>query len=351
MMKRIPMLDWKLMNKRVFVRADLNTKLSGTSVPHSLKFKRLLPTLAYLKKAGAQITLATHIDRPTHFQPEFSTRQLTHFLNQEGFSCLYSTPESLSALLEHEHDIMLLENLRFYPEEETNSRNFAHKITQKCDYFVEDGFGVLARKETSITTAAELFKPEKRSIGLLVAEELEHLQPVKKNPKQPYLVMVGGGKGEEKIKTLYHFLDKATHIALLPGLSELPEAYDFIQDAHKHSVTLLLPEDYVMIDDKKISIGTQTLKQWRPIILSMQTIIYNGLMGFISEPETTAMTHALFELFKQSEAEKIIIAGGDTTFAAQQWHIHGEKIFLSTGGGATLSYLAGQKLPGLKIVT
>jgi 3-phosphoglycerate kinase len=349
-MKQIPLLTWPLTNKRVFVRADLNTELTAPDFPQSLKFQRLLPTLEYIKKARARIVLATHIGRPHGFDAQFSTRQLTHYFNQAGFSCVYSTPENLPAMLDYNHDIILLENLRFYPEEEAQSNLFAQKITYKCDYFVEDGFGVLMRNETSITTAAQLFKPEKRSMGLLVAEELTHLRPLKKNPEKPFLVMVGGGKGEEKLKTLYHFLDKATHIALLPGLSELPEVQDFIHEAQKHGTIILMPEDYVIIDDQKISIGPKTLKNWQPLILSMQTIVYNGLMGFVDKPDTTVMTHKLFELFAQSTAT-VIIAGGDTTLAAQQWHITSDRIFLSTGGGATLSYLSGQKLPGLKIVT
>lgn len=349
-MKNISLLAWALAQKRVFVRADLNTPLGGDLFPESLKFQRLLPTLLYLKKSGAQVTLATHIGRPQGFDPRLSTRQLTHYFNQAGLSCIYSTPEHIQPLLEHRHDILLLENMRFYPEEQRESIEFARKITTGCDYFVQDGFGVLGRTETSVVTAAQIFKPEKRSIGLLVKQELDHLRPLKKNPQKPFLLILGGAKGEEKLSIIAHFIGKITHLALLPGVSELIDAQDVIAYAQQQDITVILPEDYIIIDQQKIALGPKSLDHLQAIIPQMQTIVYNGLMGFLENPETTVNTRKLFEMIARSGATAVL-AGGDTTQAAQQWHLLGDKLFLSTGGSSTLLYLSGQKLPGLKVVT
>ncbi len=343
------MLSWNLSEKRVFLRADLNTNLQPDLFAKSLKFQRLLPTLTYLKEQGARVTVATHIGRPHAYDQAYSTEKLTDHFIQAGFSCSWSTPENLSKKLEDRTDILLLENLRFYPQEEWDSIEFAKKITQKSDFFIEDGFGVLARHETSIITAAELFSPEKRSTGFLINEELTHLEPIKNGAKKPYMVIVGGGKGLEKLNMLYNFFDKATHITLCPGLSELPEAVRFVQDAQTAGITVLMPRDFILFDDKKISIGPKTFSDWQPVLKGMKTIVYNGMMGMLQQPETTEYTKKLFQLFTHLEAE-IVIAGGDTTLAAQLWNINAKNIFLSTGGGATLSYVSGQNLPGLDII-
>ncbi len=343
------MLNWDLVGKRVFLRADLNTNLEPALFVKSLKFQRLLPTLYYLKEHGAHVTLATHIGRPRGYDPEYSTEQLTDHFMRAGFSCMWSNVENLKNALQKDVDILLLENLRFYPQEEWANLEFAKKISQNCTFFIEDGFGVLAREETSIITAAQLFKPEDRSIGLTVQHELEHLQPIKDSPKKPYMVIVGGGKGLEKLQVLYNFFDKATHIALCPGLNELPETESFIRDAQKAGITVLIPTDYLLYENKKISIGLETFLTWQHIIISMETIIYNGMMGLLEQPATTEYTQKLFELFMHTQAA-IVIAGGDTTLAAQLWNINKKNIYLSTGGGSTLAYLSDQVLPGLEII-
>lgn len=343
------LLGWKLAGKRVFLRADLNTALEPTIFTQSLKFQRLLPTLAYLKAHGAHVTLVTHLDRPHGYDPKLSTQQLVPYFMQAGFSCIFSTPDTLSHCLTKSYDTILLENIRFYTQEEHASSAFAQKITEQCSFFVEDGFGVLARQETSIITAAQLFKQEDRSTGLLVQRELEELQPLKHTAKRPYLVMVGGGKPLEKLQTLYSFFDRATHIALCPGLSELPEAASFERDAHAAGIVLLVPTDYLIYEGKKISIGPKTYAAWQPIITSMQTIVYNGMMGIMHVPETTFYTKKIFELFMHTDAQ-VIIAGGDTSLAAQLWDITAKNIYLSTGGGSTLAYLGGNRLPGLEII-
>ncbi len=341
------MLSWSLTSKRVFVRTDLNTALGHVHFNNSLKFKRLLLTLTYLKQQGARVTLATHLGRPHGFEPELSTRPLAHYFQEAGFSCAWSTVPELEKTLSEHHDIILLENLRFYADEDTNSISFAKKITQDAHFFVEDGFGVLAREDTSVTTAAELFGPEDRSIGLAVEYELKRLNPLKDNVKKPYLVMIGGGKGPEKLETLYNFFDKVTHIALCPGVSEQKEVKNFIKRAQENNVNILMPLDYI---EQKASIGLETYRQWQPIITEMRTIVYSGLMGFVDKPDTLTITQQLFELFDQSDAQ-VVLAGGDTTLAAQAWGLENStNIILSTGGGSTLTYLSGQPLPGLEVI-
>lgn len=329
--------SWNLADKQVLVRADLNTDLH--TIERSLKFQRLLPTLQYIKDQGARTLLLTHLGRPHRFQAALSTQPLVSLFEKHGFR--------------KNTDIVVHENVRFNPQEDTQSLDFAQQLAHGCDFFVEDGFGVLAREETSVVTVAQLFKPAYRSIGFLVQQELEHLQPIKDHAEKPYLVMVGGGKAQEKLTTLYNFLDKATHIALCPALSDtstssvLKTVNELKQAADKRGVTLLLPHDYLY---DKATIGLETVAAWLPIIQSAHTIVYNGLMGYPDRSETTTVTRQLFETFMTLPHTQVIIAGGDTTLAAQDWNIDGKNIFLSTGGGATLTYLAGQNLPGLTVL-
>ena len=347
------MLSWALAGKRVFVRADLNTHLEPELFMQSLKFQRSLHTLRYLKAHGARVTLATHIDRPHGYDPRLSTQQLVDYFIQVGFSCVWSDIEGLEPLLDQGHDLLLLENVRFYPQKERQSVDFARKITKRCDFFVEDGFGVLARNDSSSTTAAGLFNPADRSYGFLVQHELAHLKFFKDHAKKPYLLMIGGGKGLEKLESAYHFFDTATHIALCPGVSELPESASFVRDARAAAIDVLMPLDYLMYGTQKMSIGPETYLAWKKIIMSMRTIVFNGLMGMLELPETTQYSRKLFELFVHAGAHDgadIVIAGGDSTLAAQLWGSLGERIYLSTGGGSTLKYLSGQPLPGLAVL-
>ncbi|CAM6002343.1 unnamed protein product [Sphagnum balticum] len=353
MYKSLRMLNWNVAGKRVFVRADLNihpiTTHVVSSVTNTLKFQRLLPTLRWLKEHGARMTLATHIGRPNGYDTAYSTQPLTDYFSQAGFSTVWSTIPDLEKNSIQAADIILLENLRFYAQEEVQNPLFAQQMTHGADFFIEDGFGVLTRHESSVTTAAELFNPEHRSIGLLIQGELEHLQPLRNGPKKPYLVMVGGGKGAEKLDVLSSFFTRATHIALCPGLSELPEAPAFVKEARKAGITVLLPSDYCVYQDKNISIGPETFKAWQPILKTMETIVYNGMMGVQDAPETMVYTEKLFRLFMELPAT-ILIAGGDTTQAAQRWGIEANNIYLSTGGGSTLAYLGGRPLPGLSVI-
>ncbi len=349
MNRQVRMLGWQLAGKRVFLRADLNTHLEPPLFSQSLKFQRLLPTLHYLKERGARITVATHIGRPRGYDQSYSTERLTDFFIKAGFSCLFSTIENLKNALLQNADMVLLENLRFYPQEEWDSIEFAKKISQDAHFFIQDGFGVLARNETSIITTAGLFDRERRSIGCAVKDELDNLASIKNHAKKPYMVIVGGGKGEEKLEYLYNFFEKVTHIALCPGLSELSEAQSFIRDAQSAGIEVLTPIDYLMHEDKKISIGPKTYLAWEKLIKTMNTIVYNGMMGMLEQPETTQYTQKLFEFFMQARAE-VVIAGGDTSHAAQLWKIESKNIYLSTGGGSTLLYLSGKTLPGLEVI-
>ncbi len=344
------MRSWPLFNKRIFLRTDLNTNQDPFLFTESLKFKGLLATLAWIKKSGGRVTLVTHKGRPHGFESNLSTQPLAHFFNERGFSCIYTTPEDITTVINGDYDIILLENIRFYREEYSNSLDFAKKITTHCTYFVEDGFGVLERNETSITTAARLFTQENRSIGLHVEDELNHLQQIKTDPQKPYLIILAGAKGVEKLPILYNFFDKATHIALGPAVSEVAQLPDFLSIAKKHSIHVMLPRDFIYYKNRPASIGPHTVALWKPIIQQMRTIVYNGMMGFSDEPETVVSTREILNLCATNVDAHTIIAGGDTTTAAQQWHITGPQTFFSTGGGTTLAYLGGLPLPGLEVI-
>ena len=384
---RLP--TWNLKDKKVLLRADLNVPLKQKKIIDDAKIQALKPTIDYILGHGGTIVLMTHIGRPTTFDPNLSTQNLVPWFQNHGYSIIFAATPDQAKEKKHSlsgNTIMLLENLRFFPGETTKDRTFAKTLAPLGDYYVNDAFGMLHRDHTSITLLAEEFVPEHRTFGFVIEKELNTLDRIFSRPNRPFVLVIGGKKTTTKIPLLITLLDKVNTILLCPaivftflkalgkpvGKSLVDEnAIDLcitvIEQAKEKKIEIIFPLDYQIADSLTadtfsltqdsfipdnaigISIGPKTIDLFTQTILSAGTIFFNGTVGFLNKSETLEGMHAIFKAMGSS-AGTSIIAGGDSVAAAHKFRIAEKIDYISLGGGATLSYLSGEKLPGLVVL-
>jgi phosphoglycerate kinase len=374
--------NWNLNNARVILRADLNVPVYDGKVINDFRLQAFKPTVDYLLAHNAHITILTHIGRPEHQNQELSTRHLMPWFIAHNYDIQFAP--TIEAARSSTSQVTLLENLRFWPEERDPSKEFARELATLGDYYVNDAFGVMHRNDTSITLLPQEFDSSHRSIGFLVEREITALETIRDNPEQPFVAILGGGKVHDKIPLIEKLIDKATMILLCPAIvfsfekargTRIGKSYvdddslsvcrEILNLCEKKGVALFFPVDYQIaletlhgplscVDADKIpanaigtSIGPKTLKLFSEAILNAQTIFFNGVFGFLERKDTLDGARKLIELIAQSPATSII-AGGDTAAVAQAFGLLDKIDYVSTGGGATLAYIAGQDLPGLK---
>ena len=365
--------NWSnLANKKILVRIDGNVPIENGVITNDFRLHAVMPTLQLLHAKGAQITIITHIGRPKDKEQKLSTKPL-----QQWFQA-------------HNLPVTVLENLRFDPREKLEDKTYAQELAQGFDYFVQEAWGALHRHDTSITLLPTCFAPEKRSLGLLVQKEIDALEHLKEHPQQPYLVLLGGGKGETKLKILHKLIQtkKPTTIFVLPALcftffkamgkqvgkslideEFLPHALQLLHDAHKNNIEVLLPLDVTYLegtlqgnvttcsvehiphDGIGMGIGPQSLELCAEQIQKAKTIFFNGAMGIGARPETFASTQQVLRVIAQAKDAYRVIGGGDSVAQAEKIGLLDQFNFCSTGGGSTLAYIAGEQLPGLTAIT
>lgn len=375
-----------LANQHVLLRADLNVPIDNGKIFSPFRLQAIKPTLDLLLQKKATILIVTHLGRPQNREPNLSTQQLIPWFNAHNYDISFAqTIEDAKKLFEQKKQLILLENIRFWPGEKKEDHQLAEQLKSFTDIYVMDAFGAAHRTDTSIMLLPTLYAPDKRTIGLLVQKELQELNKLLIKPKQPFVLFLGGAKLETKLPLIGHLLDKVETIALLPALSFtferacgksvgnslveeslIPEAKKILEMAQKLHKKIVLPADYLVSENgweeaktiiaadkfkstqKGFGIGPQTVKKYEPYIKTAQTIFFNGLPGELGYPNTLKETAHLFNLFCTNQAYKIA-AGGDSTAAIEQFNLEKCFNFLSTGGGATLAYLSGQALPGLSV--
>ena len=281
------------------------------------------------------------------------------------------------------HQIILLDNLRFFPGEKAGDINFAHQLAALGDFYVNDAFGSLHREDSSITLLPSLFAQDHRTIGLLVEKELAMLNKLLYTPEKPFIMILGGGKVSDKLPLIENALNRVQSILLCPAIvctflkaqgfemgkslvdtAALPLCKNIIEKAAQLNVQLLFPLDFLIALDTKngatktvdishfpangiaLSIGPKTIAHYDTIIQQAHTIFFNAAMGFLDVPESLLGTQELLHVVAQSNALSVV-GGGDSVAAAMAAGLSGKLGFLSTGGGATLMYLSGKILPGL----
>ncbi|MFZ5954553.1 MAG: phosphoglycerate kinase [Candidatus Dependentiae bacterium] len=384
MTKYLTVKDINIYKQRILLRADLNVPILNNTIIDDYRLHAILPTIDYLLHQQTHIVLITHLGKPKGIEKSLSTHILVPWFQNKGYSITFAPDINTAYQLSQEkiNRIVLVENLRFFAGEQQSDSTFAQQLATLGDIFVNDAFGTLHRNDSSIVLTPSCFAKNKRCIGLLVAKELSELEKLF-FPKKPFTLILGGGKPKTKIPLIINLLDKTDYVLLCPALAftflaaqDIPvgaslidstlfnDCLEIIKKTKQTRTQLIFPMDYMVSKNKLnppyrtitihnfesfdsgVSIGPKTIEDWEPIINKSKTIFFNGLMGDLSIPESTSSSMELFKVITQSNGFSVI-AGGDSVAAAIKGGFEKKISYLSTGGGATLAYLAGQELPGL----
>lgn len=376
-------LDWDCAGKAIFLRADLNVPLNNERIIDDNRLLSIEPTLKSLIKKRTRIILATHIGSPKTYERGLSTQWLVPWFSERGYAISYAKDLKEAHAMIHTLDdgsILLLENLRFFPGEKEHSQAFVDELYTMAHYYIDDAFGALHRNDSSIALLPLQFLPEKRSIGLLVQDELTLLYPLKSKPPSPFTLIMGGAKFKTKLPLIKPMLEKTDTILIGPALaftfmkvqhkpigkSLIDDSYislctDILSHAQKTKTELILPIDFQVADEEikgplsftqtiknhqvGISIGPKTVELFSKKIEDSRAVFFNGAMGFLERPETLMGINGIFTAMARMKGESFV-AGGDSVAALKELNIKGIDHQIQ-GGGSALTYIADQELPGL----
>jgi phosphoglycerate kinase len=394
MIKSIEQLE--LSGKRVFIRVDFNVPIDKKTlaVKDDSRIRASLPTIRHALGKKAKVILASHLGRPDgKVVPELSLEnvgaRLSQLLGQDVLfadDCVGDGVRKLVADL-HPGQVLLLENLRFHPEEEKNDDEFARQLASLADVYVDDAFGTVHRAHAS--TVGMVRYVAQRGTGFLLMAELKHLSPLLKGARKPYLAILGGAKVSDKIKVIEQLTTRVD--ALLVGgamaytfmtargigtgssrveKDKLDVARRVLDKAKQSRVELLLPVDHVIAREPKggietrtvddpipdgwlgLDIGPKTVASYTERIARAATVFWNGPMGMFETPEYAAGTRAIAEALAKVTARgaTAVVGGGDSAAAIVEMGLADKVTHVSTGGGASLEFLEGRELPGVKVL-
>jgi len=338
--------DINVINKRVLVRCDFNVPIDEKgNILEDFRIKQILPTIKYLIDGQAKIILMSHLGEPNgQITPELKmdkvAERLSEYLNfsvAKADDCIGPEIESAAKTLDY-GGVLLLENLRFHKEETDNDIEFAKKLSYLGDVYVNDAFSVCHRNNASITEVPELLPDH--CAGFLLKKEIDSLDKVMVNPEKPMVVIVGGKKVETKSKFIDN-ISKDADFVLVSGL--------IAKEIAEKNIKFKFPEKIITPTGKldNLDINEESIKIFQEKIASAKTIIWNGPFGKFEEEKTAKGTLAIAKAIIDSGAFSVVGGGETVEFLNKQGMI--DKFgWVSTGGGAMLSYLAGDKLPGLE---
>lgn len=384
--------DFELNGKTVFLRLDLNVPIENGVITDETRITSTLPTIQYILEKGAKLIIASHLGRPKdandmQYSLEPVAVRLSELLNREVVLMAEPSSEGVKHILygNMKNQIICLENLRFDEGETENKIELAQQWASYSDIYINDAFGACHRAHASIHAMAEVMP--KKGIGFLIEKEIKALDSLTESPKKPYIAVLGGSKVSDKIPVIeklinivdgfviggamaYTFL-KAQNVPVGKSRVEADKvkyAKEMIDRMEARGKTLLLPVDHVVstdfgnfknkqttssavIDDNMmgLDIGPQTIKNYKAALSKAATIFWNGPMGVFEIPEFSEGTFAVAKTLAESNGVKIV-GGGDSAAAAVLSGYADKMTHISTGGGASLEYLQGEKLPGLEIL-
>jgi phosphoglycerate kinase len=412
-MNKLSVNDLNVKNQRVLVRVDYNVPMEEKDgkmiINDTTRIKETLPTLLLLAKKGAKIVLSAHLGRPKgQREPSMSLRPVAEKLSEMtgrpvafAEDCIGETAEKAVAALQP-GNILLLENVRYYNEEEANDPVFAEKLARLADVYVNDAFGAAHRAHASTEGVARILarRGGQCAAGLLMERELQYLGRELEKPARPFVVILGGAKVSDKIKVIDRLLEMADTILIGGAMAYTfklaqgfkvgkslcePDKEDVaraaMEKAKARNVQFLLPTDNIIgtpvetgklnkkgkpvieiqnprpnsgpdipADAEGLDIGAETAARFCEVILKAKTIIWNGPMGMFEDKRFAGGTHAVALAVAEATAEngaKSIIGGGDSVKALNQAGLGDKVTFMSTGGGASLEFLEGRVLPGV----
>ncbi len=386
--------DYNFKNKRALVRVDFNVPLDNhLKVTDYTRIRAAIPTLQKILSDGGSVILMSHLGRPKGgYEEKFSLKHLIPALNESLDLKVLFAPDCIGeeALEKSLHllpgEVLLLENLRFYKEEEQGDSDFAKKLSILGDVYVNDAFGTAHRAHASTSVIAKYF-PKNKVAGLLMASELSNAKTVLENPVRPFTAIMGGAKVSDKILLIEKLLDKVDNLIIGGGMAytfakamggrigtslleadKMPLALELIQKAKNKGVKLILPTDCIIADSFSdesqqgislnnaipanwmgLDIGPDSVKVFRKTILDSKTLLWNGPMGVFEmtsfEKGTKSVADALVEATLKGAFT--LIGGGDSAAAIAKFGLTDQVSYVSTGGGALLEYMEGKELPGV----
>jgi phosphoglycerate kinase len=333
----------ELENKKVILRADFNVAVENGKAKEEFKIEAVKETLDYLLEKNCKVTIVSHLGRPDgKINPEYSIKQIENDIeNILGIKTIF-IDDCISEKIKEASDnlgkgeILLLENTRFYAEEEQNGEKFAGKLANGFEIFVNDAFSVCHRNQASVTGIAK-FLPS--YAGFRLQKEVETMEKIKNDFDRPATAIIGGAKIETKLPVIKLFEEKYDNV--LVGGKIANEALD---QKIEFSEKVILPVDFV---DGRMDIGPKTVSRFEEIIKNSKTIVWNGPMGKFEEEEYADGTKKIFEAIIGSGAY-VVVGGGETLEVLEKNNAMDKVSFVSTGGGAMLEYLSGNKMPGIE---
>ena len=329
--------------KRVLVRCDFNCPLDEKGeIVDDTRIKKIIPTIEDLIKKEAKVILISHLGRPEGKKIEkLKMDKIQEKLMEYLDLSIIKAPDCIGKNIEKETyemlpgEILLLENVRFHKEEEECKMSFAKKLSRLGDIFVQDAFSVCHRKHASVYLLPQLLPSFG---GLLLKKEIKILENLLKNPKRPLVSIFGGVKIETKIEAIKELVAISDYV-LLGG--RIPVRMPFV------SANIFFPLDWKTKDGKPLDIGEKTISKYKEIIKKAKMILWNGPLGMFEKKEFERGTKEIAKTIAETKAFKIA-GGGETLLAIKKYQLEDKFDFLSTGGGAMLSFLAGERLPGLE---
>ncbi|MBC8167005.1 MAG: phosphoglycerate kinase [Bryobacteraceae bacterium] len=387
-MSKLSIRDLDLQNKRVFMRVDFNVPLAagGQEITSDKRIKASVPSIQYALEHGAALILASHLGRPKGKRnPEMSLKpcaaRLEELLGKPVRMATDCVGPEVEALIPAPGEVLLLENLRFHPEEESNDPEFSKQLASLCDVYVNDAFGTAHRAHAS--TVGMISYVSQAAAGLLMEKELEYLGKAIMDPERPCVAILGGAKVSDKIEVIQNML-KVVDKLLIGGAmaytfmkakgeetgkslvedDKLDLARELMQSAGEK---LMLPSDHAISPEFKgggepvysalipsdqmgLDIGPETMEEYGAIIAASKTVIWNGPMGVFEQPPFDCGTFTLAKAVADSGSTSIV-GGGDSEKAIKSAGLSDRISHISTGGGASLEFLSGIELPGVAALT
>lgn len=391
--------NYNFKDQKALIRVDFNVPLNDKyEITDDTRITAAIPTIQKILKDGGSAILMSHLGRPKDGPTEkYSLRHLVNHLTkllgkpvQFADDCIGEKAYEASAKLKG-GEVLLLENLRFYKEEEKGDIKFAEKLSKHGDVWVNDAFGTAHRAHASTAVIAQFFSPDKRLFGLLMEKEVEAAEKVLNQSRKPFVAIIGGAKVSDKILIIENLMERATDIIIGGGMAytfmkaeggkigkslceedRLTTALDLLQKAEEKGVCIHLPSDSMIADKFAADAGTSTapsnnipdgwmgldigpnaIEQFTNVISRAQTILWNGPMGVFEMEKfqhgTKSIATAIAKATQGSAFS--LVGGGDSVAAVNQFGYTDKVSYVSTGGGALLEYFEGKSLPGIAAVT
>jgi phosphoglycerate kinase len=395
-MAKLSIRDLDLKGKRVFVRVDFNVPIKNGTITDDTRIRSSLPTIQHALAAGATVVLASHFGRPKgRKNPEFSLRPVATRLGELlGRSVTFvddcvgdTVTRAIDEVQKSGGGVVLLENLRFYAEEENNDAQFARKLAALADVYVDDAFGAAHRAHASVEGITRYLQPA--AAGLLMERELKYLGHVLESPERPFVAILGGAKVSDKIEVIQNLAGRVNRLLIGGAMAytffksrDIPIGRSLVEDdkldearrieaaAAARGVQIELPVDHVVADrvapdaahevlaigDSRIGdrygvdIGPATVHRFETLLSDAQTVIWNGPMGVFEMDVFAAGTNAVARAVANVKGTTIV-GGGDSIAALRKAGMADRVTHISTGGGASLEFLGGRTLPGVAALT